>query len=99
MVGTTMMAIAFSSGTAKLINPIAIGGMPMPIAPLAMPATTNATAITAICRSDIQGISGEEGVYEAVELGPEASADIIGLHHDLVHGAVEGDESAVLHPH
>src|SRR3954471_22567881 len=106
MVGTTMMAIALSSGTAKLIRPIAIGGMPMPIAPLATPATTNATAIKAICVSDIyaasgnsgatrldrprrprrQGVSAEQRLDEAVELGPEAGADVVGLHHDLVPG-------------
>ena len=33
---------------------MAIGGMPMPIAPLAKPATMNAIAITAICRRDIR---------------------------------------------
>src|SRR6185312_15203031 len=63
MVGTTMMAIALSSGTAKLIRPIAIGGMPMPIAPLATPAMTNATAITAICSSDIYAASGREPAH------------------------------------
>src|SRR5207302_4934945 len=49
MVGSTIMAMALSSGRAKLISPMAIGGMPMPIAPLAMPATMKAPAITSIC--------------------------------------------------
>jgi hypothetical protein len=55
MVGSTMMAMALSSGTAKLISPMAIGGMPMPIAPLAIPATMKAPAITSICTTSIAG--------------------------------------------
>src|ERR1700745_1169299 len=64
IVGTTMIAIALSSGTPKLIRPMAIGGMPMPIAPLATPATTNAAAITAICSSDIYAASGGELAHQ-----------------------------------
>src|SRR5262249_25677681 len=98
MVGTIMMAMALSSGRAKLISPMAIGGMPMPIAPLAMPATIKAPAITSTCSKlippglllsvDLRG--------KPVERLPELRAQRVGLHHDLVLGAGHDDVLAVL---
>ena len=50
-VGMTMIASASPSGRASVIRPMAIGGRPIPIAPLAMPATMKAPATTSICSS------------------------------------------------
>src|ERR1700743_121003 len=47
--GKVSSASASASGTRSVMIPMAMGGMPMPIAPLATPATVNATAITRIC--------------------------------------------------
>src|SRR5260370_33095177 len=49
MLGMTMRASASSGRTANVISASAIGGRPMPIAPLAKPATMKAPAITSIC--------------------------------------------------
>src|SRR5262245_24629148 len=98
MVGSTMMAMALSSDSAKLISPMAIGGMPMPIAPLAMPATMKAPAITSICSRVMRWGSCDEGFRQSVEGLPEPGADRVGLHHDLVLGAGDGEVLAVLQP-
>ena len=47
-VGMVMIASASSSGTASVMSPTAIGGSPMPTAPLAMPAKMKAMKITRI---------------------------------------------------
>ena len=51
MVGRVMMASASPKGSESVITPMAIGGRPMPIAPLAMPARMKAPATTSICIS------------------------------------------------
>src|SRR6266481_5439374 len=56
MLGMTMRASASSGRTAKVISASAIGGRPIPIAPLAMPATMKAPAITSICVTVITGL-------------------------------------------
>src|SRR5260370_5735381 len=53
MLGMTMRASAPSGRTANVISASAIGGRPMRIAPLAIPATMKAPAITSICVTGI----------------------------------------------
>src|ERR1700730_5224243 len=69
MLGMTMRASASSGRTAKVISASAIGGRPIPIAPLAMPATMKAPAITSICVTVIaelySGSVGEDLMHEA----------------------------------
>src|SRR5258708_22357024 len=99
MLGMSMRASASSGRTAKVINAKAIGGRPMPIAPLAMPATMKAPAITSICRtvvaedaripscdrpSEAASRSHRHAFRHTIEGLPEADADRIGLHHDLL---------------
>src|SRR5258707_12148052 len=68
MLGMTMRASASSGRTAKVISASAIGGRPIPIAPLAMPATMKAPAITSICVTVIaelySGGVGEDLLHE-----------------------------------
>src|SRR5258708_38947191 len=68
MLGMSMRASASSGRTAKVISASAIGGRPMPIAPLAMPATMKAPAVTSICVTGIaelySGGGGEALLHE-----------------------------------
>src|SRR5260370_36681680 len=68
MLGMTMRASASSGRTANVISASAIGGRPMPIAPLAIPATMKAPAITSICVTVIAGLYsggvGEDLLHE-----------------------------------
>src|SRR6266851_7262834 len=69
MLGMTMRASASSGRTANVISASAIGGRPMPIAPLAIPATMKAPAITSICVTVIAELYssgvGEDLLHEA----------------------------------
>src|SRR5215471_5334982 len=82
MLGTTISASASSRGMAKVMRARAIGGNPMPMAPLAMPATMKAPVTTSICRSVIR--SARDAFRQSVERLPEPGAQRIGLHHDLM---------------
>src|SRR5260370_37265294 len=69
MLGMTMRASASSGRTANVISASAIGGRPIPIAPLAIPATMKAPAITSICVTVIAELYssgvGEDLLHEA----------------------------------
>src|ERR1700722_2911649 len=69
MLGMTIRASASSGRTANVISASAIGGSPIPIAPLATPATMKAPAITSICVTVIAELYssrvGEDLLHEA----------------------------------